>query len=519
MSFIKTGLNKLYGISGILLIVYVCAVFFLKFFDTYGYGEMFKVFRESIIVLVASIYFCPKILRFFEQKSFGLNRPSSDKAALWKFGFFAVFFVWFSIRYLTFYPGVFFQDSISQYEQALTGNYNDWHPVLHTLLTFKLPLLLTGGWTGSIVLFQITVLSVVLAYSFNTILIHSNKIFTIVCVVLLMLDNRVFSFAISALKDTAFAICALLLMTYAMKIYFSKGEWINKPLNIGALAIVLIVATVLRHNAVLFTVPLMIAVAMYINKKKLFLLVLCAVVLFAGIKGPLYTALDVEQPGSRQVEVLGLPMTVIGAVAKYDYDALDEETKQFVDKIGDRDLWQKYWYGSYNSIKFLDETNNAVIEEYGVKKVLPMMVRAIISSPMRALTGLIKLTCDLYFVNYETVYLETKVADNDVGLEQQGLLPLSSIYDYLTFLLPIGLFSTGTLHLLLIIAVLSKCKFKKFADWKKALFILPIFAYNFGTMLLLTGSGDSPRFFFYTALLVPCSLVILFNNEEKVVAQ
>ena len=47
----------------------------------------------------------------------------------------AALLIWF----IAYAPGGFSPDSISQYEQAITGQFNDWHPVIHTILFFWLP--------------------------------------------------------------------------------------------------------------------------------------------------------------------------------------------------------------------------------------------------------------------------------------------------------------------------------------------------------------------------------------------
>ena len=62
---------------------------------------------------------------------------------------------------------------------------------------------------------------------------------------------------------------------------------------------------------------------------------------------------------------------------------------------------------------------------------------------------------------------------------------------------------------------------EKNKDWKKILFVIPIFTYNYGTMLLLsgkdlTGIPDSSRFLFYTFLILPIVLIVMFNKEKYI---
>ena len=47
------------------------------------------------------------------------------------------------------------------------------------------------------------------------------------------------------------------------------------------------------------------------------------------------------------------------------------------------------------------------------------------------------------------------------------------------------------------------------------LILIPVFAYNFGTTILLTGIDDATRFFFYTYLLIPTLLVFLYRKDGE----
>ena len=49
------------------------------------------------------------------------------------------------------------------------------------------------------------------------------------------------------------------------------------------------------------------------------------------------------------------------------------------------------------------------------------------------------------------------------------------------------------------------------------LFAIPLLAYDFGTALLLTGSNDSPRYFYFTVLILPVLLVFFYMNGKNTV--
>jgi len=517
---LKTVWDYFYGFKGLLLIFYCAFVFITDAFVSHERGKYF--IRSAFIISLACFLLCPLLLKFtkkisFEQKDFGLTKNKK----LIQLMFYAIPFLFFAMLYVIYYPGGFSADSINQYKQAINNSYDDWHPVFQTLFAIKLPLLLTGGWIGSIVLFQIVLLSAVLGYAFGHLFEYAGLKYSIISMVFILGNTEIWNLAIHPWKDTSFAMGALLLVVFAMNIHFSEGEWIKKPLNTIAFIVVIVLTTLFRHNAILFTAPMLIPLFMYISKKRFIAIVLSFIVLFLGVKYPLYSAMQVEQPGSRQVETLGLPLTIIGAVVSQDPESLDEEVLTFAYEVAPKELWEeKFDIGSYNSIKWHEQTNNEVVEQYGTAKVLKMLVKCVKASPKVAITSFIRLTGPMYTLTEEYLIFDVvEVVDNDLGLKLSGIRPLQTQVDKLIQLIPLMLphifMYLGVMHLILIIAVLAKCNFKKADGWRKAMTVAPVFAYNFGTALLLTGYLDVGRFFCYTVLLFPFLLPSLFIRSKQ----
>lgn len=514
------------GLNGILLMIYVFVICLSRTLTRETISSSY-ILTATIMIGVLCFLICPLILRFLAKAKITSPAPVKDSSARKKLctgiSFFLIAFIWFLIFYITYYPGGFSPDSWEQYAQAITNEYSDWHPVLHTLLTFKLPLLLTGGWIGSIVLFQILVLSASLSYSFCVIRKYAGMKFTVICVAFVLLNSQLQSLALFPWKDTAFIICTILLLTHGLQIYLTKGEWVRRPVNAAVFVITIVCTTLIRHNGVLFTIPFALAVLLCVTKKRGLILAVSAIVLFTGIKFPFYSMLNVEAPDQRQVETLGLPMTVIGTVVSQNPDALDEETREFAYRVAPKEVWEeKFLDGSYNSVKWQPETDNSVIEEYGTAKVISMMLRCFKASPRQALRGLIELTEGVYSItDSHCDTLIPWIAANDYGIEHtgnEGLQELCQGYFY-------GMHETlsyvftylGIMHLILVASILSKCKLNRLEDWKRILFVLPVFAYNFGTSLLLTGEDDIQRFFMYTFPVIPLLLLFIFhqNNERN----
>jgi hypothetical protein len=67
--------------------------------------------------------------------------------------------------------------------------------------------------------------------------------------------------------------------------------------------------------------------------------------------------------------------------------------------------------------------------------------------------------------------------------------------------------------LVLLTVYLGKLNIKDTLSLKKALIAVPIFSYDFGTMLFLTGADS--RFFFITFLVTPLLVFyVLYKGEE-----
>ena len=148
-----------------------------------------------------------------------------------------------------------------------------------------------------------------------------------------------------------------------------------------------------------------------------------------------------------------------------------------------------------------------------------MMFNCFKNAPATALKSLIELTKAPYTISDKYNFIIFPgIAENKCGIVSENNLNLMNICNgYSEFVSDkfYDLFmSLGMMHLILILSVLSKCKLSKFSDWKKIFFILPVFFYNFGTTLLLTGIEDSVRFFFYTFLLIPLLLIFIYRTDE-----
>ena len=515
---IKSLYEYLCGIKGIALILYVqfilCADIYLT---AYSDGAKMLLYLFALIVPVA---ICPLLMRWVSRVSIRQKTVLTQKYERFFFLFLLVSILVFGIYYAAFYPGGFSADSVTQYGQAVTGQYNNWHPVLHTLLGFTLPLAVTGGWIGSVVLFQVLAFAVVTAYAAYTVLRHSSQLYAWLSLLFILLNPATAYISMYPWKDVSFAILTLLAASYALNTCFSNGAWLKKPVHIAAVVAVLALATVIRHNAILFTLPMLIAVLLYLSRKAAVIAAVCFVAVIVLIEGPLYAVLRVEQPGNRQEEMLGVPMSVIAEVAARNPSAMDDDMAAFMYEVAPRETWENnYQIGNFNTAKFSPGTDFDRISEEGAFKVIGYMLRCFVKSPKEAFSALIATTDMVYTVSgddtsWSCIY--PMICYNDYGIVYGGSAAACDTVSFVTerlYSLAKWIFwYLGAMNLLLITAALSKLWFRRKSEWKRILAVLSVLCYNFGTMLLL--SGDDFRLFYYSFVVTPVLLLLIMREKR-----
>ena len=496
--------------------------YFIVNIDFRNFGSVYGAYAYilSIIeaVLIISIYVSPILLRFAGCLS--INHDCEEQVTR-KFFLesLLITFGTFLIMYIIYYPGAFSPDSMSQYGQAAGfKDYNDWHPVLHTLFAFTLPLKVTGGWIGSIVLFQIIIFSLALAYMAYTLAEFGNIKYARLFLLYILINPATLGISMYPWKDVSFSVFAMLAMTFAVRVYFSGGEWLKSPSHVIIFVLIMGAATIFRHNAVLFTLPLLIAVMLYVSswKKKFLLAAGFALIIFL-VRVPLYSHLKVQSPGYRVLETTQLPMTVIGDAITKTPEKIDKDILDFAYKAVPEETWRKYYItGTFLSVKYKN-MNFDVIESAGYMKILNMMMRCFRDSFMASLKGMLALTDMVFGVTGSANWIIIpSVYVNSYGIEQHGIRfmhKLFVIYSQITRLFFKHIFwHIGVLLLISIIFTLAKVKFRTKSGWEKLFLVIPLFIHDYGTMLFI--GGNDFRYFYCSYLVLPLVLLVLLVNDN-----
>lgn len=538
----------------------------------------FYIITVAEVILFALIYICPKLLNWADLQNI-IPDPETltpkDKKKFFSRTWLAISGV-FMMLYLIFYPGGYGADAISMFSQALgKSRYVDWHPVFNTWFSYTLPLRLTGNWLGAPMLFQYICLSSTMAYMICTLLEYSSKKYTKYFTIYLMLNPAVLLMPLYTPKDSTFAMTMLLLMTFAVRIYYTKGEWLKSMMHFLMFMIALVSGTLFRHNAVLFTLPLLFAASIFAGKKRAVIMFVLFIGSIVVIRGPVYDALNVQRPGGRKLETLGLPMSIIANSVKEAHEKLDAEVLDFAYSVAPQDVYDEKYntVNGFNTIRTASSIkarnaeeserlrrviNANAVEEAGTVKVITLALRCFKEAPFAALRGFCGVTSLVYGIaGIPMGRVKLVIEKNDLGLVNNNFLNLSFVYRILESVLSLSsardanigandfLFGTsdnvggfslqsliilwsyvmmvlgkhlfwciGVLNLVIIIFVLAKLRLNRLDDWVRLCFVLPVFAYNYGTMFFL--QANDYRFFYYTYLVMPLVLIVLFRNNSEV---
>lgn len=524
------GINLMYKLKGYFSRINIAAVISAIYFSfvwmiyIYTYISSNKKFTLvfTLFILVSS-YFAFNFLlnKISNIENLGLcNFTCKQKLCF----FFIVAFIVFLIRLvwiLAFWPGGWSTDPITQYKQAITGNYDDWHPVWHTILFFTIPLKIFNN-LPSIVILQNVYFSLVLAYMALTLIELWNIKASLLLTTWIVFNPIISQSMLFLWKDVAFMLSGTLCFIISIKLIL-KHKSSDKLWKLILLGVLLSWTTIFRHNAILFTIPLIILLCFHLNKKILIKIIFVFFVSLLLIKVVLYSFLNVKQPGSRVVESMGIPLTIIGNVVTSTPERLDEELSQFAYSLLPKEEWAKgYKCGSFNSVKYNTHINKKVINDKGYLGMINLMFKCFYLSPQASFKALFSLTNFLYsFEDGGKDYISVSIIENDLSVSHSNIInpAWSELLNFYKTFISKTIFkyfiNYGVILIVVLVAVLSKLKFNSWNSWKNALVIAPIFCYDFGTMCFLTGPEYIPRFFLITYLIAPLIIAFAFYKKDK----
>ncbi len=475
-----------------------------------------KLILAGIIVVLFVVYFVIShfILGWLAQREFTMREDFATSGGIPVFvlttlACLAVLMVWF----VAYCPGSFEEDNIAQYGQALTGKYDSWHPIWHTILFYTLPLKITGRASG-IVLFQMICFSLGVGYMCSTLYKYAGLVYTAVIFALVVLNPFTGYILLYPFKDVAFAIMGVVAMCIAVRMSIPQDSiYSDKWYFCALLGFVLANATLFRYNGVLFTGMLLIALLFNVHRRQWLMIVAGFVLTMIVVRGPVYHLVDAEISGTEVVQTVGLPMSVIGNAVKETPDLIDPEITEFAYSYAPREVWEeRYARGNFNLMKYGGVHNPGVVEETGALKITAMAAKCFVQSPQASFDALFALTDFVYGLDTQDKadidIMHSDIIDNDYGIAYAGFEGLAGVLERFARAYKLGgwnfIRKLGFGILVLIAVILSRLRWTSAASWKRVILCLPVLAYDFGTMLLL--SGHDARFFYISFLVCPVAV-------------
>ena len=286
-----------------------------------------------------------------------INLPDNQKSFSPKcFVFFTIMtFAVLLIYLIAFFPGGYSSDTFYQWQQVHgVKTLTDWHPALHTLFLK----LLCSIWDEPVfcLVIQLIGYSLSVGYVISVLYLWSIPKFVYIGIWAYLGLNPGISNLMSFLwKDCAFAIAMLVVSAHLLQISFSDGRWLLYRRNRIVFSVFLVLTSVFRHNGLAFTLPVI--VWLFISYKwalkRVLSILFVSMLLFFGIKGPLYTVAGVDWQPTPLSEIFGVPMTVLSNIAANAPDSLPEDVRIYMEDVTPFENYELYNNpGDWNDIKW-----------------------------------------------------------------------------------------------------------------------------------------------------------------------
>ena len=501
----------------------------------------------QFLTLTTAFLCFPLSAAYHRLKNFTIKPQEHKPISFWYF--FLINLAVFSVYFYATYPGYISPDTVYQWSEVQKAHFSDWHPAIHIMIIWCLTRICNKF--QFVLIFQAFVFMILnssLCYEMSK--LGLSKKLSKWVFFLTIISPATCSLMMTIWKDISFAISVLGLTEILILTYFSGGRWIKSNLHSIIFGIVLALATMLRHNGILFTLPFAVVFLYLFFCKYVLRSLIIAVCLVIFVKFPLYSYLEVSPHPQPQAEMCGLPMTVLSEIFVNNPSVLDQETTDFLLSIENRDTWmKKYESGSWNSIKYLSPHNkdnlttvtNQKLTKFSMQKILLKAIKSGFQDHKNTLNALINLTGLVWRItifpnnpshihpinsynasiytgyllgeelkNYSEINQQIKYINHDSALK--GILQIIIIFFSFIFCI---FWCPGIYLLLLILSAFFS--FHRLR-WKSFLIISPILVYNFGTMLLLCGYNDF-RFFFFNVLITFPYMFLLFADKKFITNQ
>ncbi len=423
-----------------------------------------------------------------------------------------------ALYFAAYYPGGLSSDTWYQWRQARgTVALTDWHPALHTL--FLRLLYRISPNPGFAVGVQLLLYALAVEYTVRSLLRTGiPRVLSALYAIYLILSPALMNHILYLWKDCAFTIAALFLSAQLLNAQFSDGEWLARRRNRIALAVSLCLVSILRHNGPALSLPVLVWLFVSFPGRPRRVLPVCllSVLLFLGIKGPLYRVCGVHHENQGIGETIGFPMSILSHVYAENPDCLDADIVEFLEDIAPLSTYQEYdSVGDWNDIKWHVGTIYTN-RPYSLPEVYSFAVRAFLSAPALSMEALSYLWQMPMWPLGDAYWQITPYQVKNFHMSNLSVPFLKRVLNWLCRLSSEPMFAWMFWHpgfWMLLLCILSAL----YAPRRKRQALLlasGLIPYHLATSLFLSSSTDF-RFFLAFQAAVPLALLTLLYDRER----
>lgn len=393
-------------------------------------------------------------------------------------------------------------DTINQWRQVQTAHFNDWHPVVHTIMLW----LVAQVWESTffVVWVQCLCFAALCGWLYATLRHYKYRLWIRKGILLFIVLSPPTTDLMRVLwKDTAFALTAMGLSIILLHVGHSAGRWLfERTWNWVLFVVLLFLTSFFRHNGIFLTAPLLILLP-FVSKIKgekkptfrlLALSLVCGPLLvgYPCLRASLIRTGHIEQDKTQVfIESVGLPLSMMAEVYVTKPETAPPELTKLCQALAPRELWERHYHGEFNSVKFnFKDTGVKLQRAITPADFARLMGKTFVAAPSTCLRAFLRVTSLAWSPGFN-------------GFGQNGV---PGIRGQIAYLLrgtvgtpPVGwLFYAPGLYVLLwvLFGVYGWIRY----GFGRAIYCLPFLSYAGGTALLLTGWDW--RFFFVLGLCI-----------------
>ncbi len=420
---------------------------------------------------------------------------------------------------IAFFPGGMTADSIFQWEQAHTGQFNDWHPVVYTWFM----MLITKIWDSpaAIGASQIMIMSLVIGYClFQFEKAGANKwiIWLVSFGFALSPINGIYS--VTIWKDVLYSTFILLFSTIIFQLVVTNGDWIKSNKHLIMFITAALGVVFFRHNGfvVCLAVLLVLLIAFAQTWKRWLFIISFVVAIHYVVTGPIFNYLNVVP--SDPNEALSIPTQQLANVIAHEGHITDKQAA-YLNNILPLPLWKKN-YNPYLSdpIKFAKQYNRKAIFPDHLSTYLHTWWEICLQNPKLVVEAFVKQTSLVWQMNqpadgYTSTFVTNVFYGNKFGLKNKIIFePLTLVVKkYLiisdTYLKPLIWRPANYTFLMILFTFVAFLR----NDWKAWLVPLPVLL-NTGTVLIALPAQDF-RYLYSNTLVFFIAFLFAFISYKK----